>query len=89
MTIAVVLVFFWLLGFMSGYTENYFIHILLFFAFIAILVKIEDDCSDYDSGRMMEIYLKRHLSSRVRRILPKTAILSGEKVSQSIFSPHN
>jgi len=89
MTIAVVLVFFWLLGFMSGYTENYFIHILLFFAFIAILVKIEDDCSDYDSRRKMKIYVKRHLTSRSRKILPKTAILSGEKVSQSIFSPHN
>jgi hypothetical protein len=44
--IAVMLVILWLLEFVSGYTADYFIHIPLFFAIIAMLIKIEDDCSD-------------------------------------------
>jgi type III secretory pathway component EscV len=40
-TIAVVLVILWLLGFLSGYTVDYFIHIPLFFAVIVMLIHIE------------------------------------------------
>jgi hypothetical protein len=64
-----------------------FIHILLFFAIIAILIQIEDDCNDYGSGHTKKRYLKRQLISRSRKILPKLAMLSGEKVSQLIISP--
>jgi hypothetical protein len=77
----------WLLGFMSGYTVDYYIHIPLFFAIIAMLIQIEDDCSDNGSGYTRKRYSKRKLVRRSRRILPKLAIESGEKVSQRIISP--
>jgi hypothetical protein len=86
-TIAVVLVILWLLGFLSGYTVDYFIHIPLFFAIIVMLIHIEDDCSDDGSGHTRRRYLKRQLISKSRKVLPKLAILSGEKVSQTIMSP--
>ncbi len=86
-TIAVVLIILWMLGLVSGYTMGNFIHILLVIAIIAMLIQIEDDCSDYDSDRTRKRYLKRQLVSRSRKILPKLAILSGEKVSQPIISP--
>jgi len=77
----------WLLGFMSGYTVDYYIHVLLFFAIIAMLIQIEDDCSDNGSGHTSKRYSKRKLVRRSRKILPKFAIQSGEKVSQRIISP--
>ena len=80
-TIAVILIILWLLGPVTGYTMGYFIHIPLFFAIVAMLVQIEDDCSDYGSGLTRKRYLKRQLVSRSGKILPKLAILSGEKVS--------
>jgi hypothetical protein len=86
-TIAVVLVILWLLGLVTGFAMGYFTHILLFIAIIAMLIQIEDDCSDYGSNHTRKRYLKRQLISRSRKILPKLAILSGEKVSQSIISP--
>ncbi len=86
-TIAVILIILWLLGLVTGDTMGYFIHVPLFFAIIAMLIQIEDDCSDYSSGHTRERYLKRQLISRSRKILPKLAILSGEKVSQPIISP--
>jgi hypothetical protein len=82
-TIAVLLIMFWVLGMLGGYTMGYFIHIPLFFAIIVMLVQIEDDCSDYGSGHRRKRYLKRQWVSRSGKILPKLAILSGEKVSQS------
>ena len=39
-TIAVVLVILWLLGLVSGYTMGNFIHILLVFAIIVVLVRV-------------------------------------------------
>jgi hypothetical protein len=39
-TIAVILIILWLLGFMTSYTMGGFIHILLVFAVIAILVRL-------------------------------------------------
>jgi hypothetical protein len=88
-TIAVVMVILWLLGFVSGYTVDYFIHIPLFLAIIAMLIQIEDDCSDYGNGHTRKTYLKGQFVSRSRKILPKHAILSGEKISQPIISPQN
>ena len=85
--IAVALILFWLLGLVTGYMKGNFTHILLFIAIVAMLIKIEDDCSDYGSDGTRKRYLKRQLISRSRKILPKLAILSGEKVSQPIISP--
>jgi hypothetical protein len=62
-TMSVVLVILWLLGFVSGYTVSLFIHILLFFAIIAMLIQIEDDCSDYGSAHTRKRCLKRPLVS--------------------------
>jgi hypothetical protein len=53
-TTAVVLVMMWLLAFLSGYTADYFIHIPLFFAIIALLNHIENDCSNHVSGHTEE-----------------------------------
>jgi len=39
-TIAVILVTLWLLGFITGYTINGFIHILLVIAIIVVLIRI-------------------------------------------------
>jgi len=39
-TVAVVLIVLWLLGFISGYTMNGFIHILLVIAVVAVLVRV-------------------------------------------------
>jgi hypothetical protein len=78
--IVLALVILWLLGLVSGYKMDDYIHILLFFAITAILIQIEDDCSDYGSGRARKRYLKRQLISRSRKILPKLTILSGEKI---------
>jgi hypothetical protein len=85
--ITVVLVISWLLGLVSGYKMDDFIHILLFFAIIAMLIQIEDDCRDYESGHTRKRYLKRQLISRSGKILPKLAILSGVKILQPIISP--
>ena len=85
--IAVVMIILWMLGLVTGYTMGYFTHILLFIAIVAMLIQIEDDCSDYGSDGTRKRYLKRQLISRSRKILPKLAILSGEKVSQPIISP--
>jgi hypothetical protein len=86
-TISVILLILWLLGLVIGYTTGYFIHIPLFFAIIAILIQIEDDCNDYSPGHTRMWHLKRQWISRSGKILPKLVTLSGEKVSQSIISP--
>jgi hypothetical protein len=39
-TLAVVLIILWLLGFVSNYTMNGFVHILLIVALVMILVRI-------------------------------------------------
>jgi hypothetical protein len=85
-SIAVVLIMLWTLGLVSGYTTGNFIHILLVIAITAMLIQIEDDCSDYGSGHTRKRYLKRQFVSRSGKILPQLAILSGEKVSQPIIS---
>jgi hypothetical protein len=79
--IAVVLIILWLLGLLTGYTMGSFIHFTLFFAIIAMLIQIEDDCSDYGSCHTEKRYSKRQLIKRSRKSLPQLAILSGEKGS--------
>ena len=86
-TIAVVLVMLWMLGLVTGVTMGYFTHSLLFITSIAMLIQIEDDCSDYGSDRTRKRYLKGQLIGRSRKISPKLAILSGEKISQPTISP--
>ena len=39
-TIAVVLIMLWLLGFVSSYTMNGFIHVLLVIAIVVVLIRI-------------------------------------------------
>jgi hypothetical protein len=82
--ISVSLVIFWLLGMVSGYTMGNFIHIALFFAIIAMLVQVEDDCSDDGSAHTMKRYLKRQLVNRSGKILPRLelVVVSGETVSK-------
>jgi len=80
-TIAVVLVILWLLGLVIGYTVGYFVHIPLFFAIIAVLVQIENDCSDYGFVHARKRSLKRQLVSRSRKILQKLTVPAGEKVT--------
>ena len=82
--IAVVLIILWMLGLVTGFTISNFTHILLFMAIVAMLIQIEDDCSDYGSDRTRKRYLKRQLIARSGKIFPKLAILSGEKISQRI-----
>jgi hypothetical protein len=67
-SILLMLLILWLLRFISGYTMDYVIHILLFFAIVAMLIKIEDDCSNYGSWLTKKRYLKRHLISRSGKI---------------------
>jgi hypothetical protein len=80
--IAVVLVILWLLGYVSGYTESYFIHILPFFAVITILIQIEADCSDYGYVQMRKRHLGRRVAGRLGKILPKLSMTSGQQISQ-------
>jgi hypothetical protein len=47
--IYVILSILWLLGLLTGYTMGGVIHILLVIVIIAMLVQVEDDCSDLDS----------------------------------------
>lgn len=86
-TIAVVLVILWLLGFVSGYAVDSVIHIPLFFAIVAMLIKSEDDCSNYGSCLTKKRYLKRHLVRRPGMVLQKVTMPSGERVSQPNISP--
>ena len=85
-TIIVILIMLWLLGLATGDTMGYFIHVPLFIALIAMLIKIEADCNNYGSGLTRKRYLKRQLVSEARNILPKFAMLSKEKISQAIIS---
>jgi hypothetical protein len=85
--ILLILLVLWLLGFLGGYTTGYVVHIPLFFAIVAMLIKIEDDCSNYGSCLTKKRYLKKHLIGRSEKILPRRTILLGEKVSQPISSP--
>ncbi len=59
-SILLILSILWLLGFVSGFTMDSIIHILLFFAIAAMLIKIEDDCSNYGSWLTKKRYLKRN-----------------------------
>ncbi len=80
-SILLILLILWLLVFVTGYTMSYAIHLLLFFAIFAMLIKIEDDCSNYCSWLTKKRYLKRHLISRFGYILHKLAVLPAEKES--------
>ena len=86
-TIAVSLITFWSLGLVSGYTMGDFIHIALVVAIIAMLIQAEDDCSEFGLGRTKARHSRRRVVGRTRKILPKLAILSAEKVLQPIISP--
>jgi hypothetical protein len=63
-SILLILSVFWLLGIVSGYTMDGVIHILLLFAVVAMLIKIEDDYSNHGSWLTKKRYLKGHLISR-------------------------
>ena len=91
-TIAVVLVILWLLGLVSGYTVENYIHIAFVFAIIAMLVHVEEECHEEEChnlgpGRTRMKHPKQRAFSGSRRILPKLATLSGEKVSQPLTPP--
>jgi hypothetical protein len=77
----------WLLGFLNGYSMGGVIHVLPIIAIIAMLVQVEADCSDFGPGRARLRRLKRRAVNRSGRILPKLAMLSGEKILQPIISP--
>ena len=79
--IAVVMIILWMLGLVTGFTTGHSNHILLCIAIVAMLIQIEDDCSDYDSDRTRKRYLRRQLISRSGKILPELAMLSGEQIS--------
>ena len=81
------LITFWVLGLVSGYTMGNFIHLALFVAIIAMVVQVEGECSDFGPGRAKVRHSKRRMVNRSVIVLPKLAILSGEKVSQPIISP--
>jgi hypothetical protein len=85
-TIAAILTMLWLLGLISGYAMGHFVHILLFVAIIAILIHIEDDCNRHVLTQARDWPLKGHSVGMPGKILPKLAVLSGEKLSQSIIS---
>jgi hypothetical protein len=78
-TILLILLILWMLGFVSGYMMDSVIHIPLFFAIVAMLIKIEDDYSNYGSCLTQKRYLKWHSISRSGKILPRRAILSAER----------
>jgi beta-lactamase regulating signal transducer with metallopeptidase domain len=62
-TILLILLILWLLGLVSGYMVDSVIHIPLFVAIVAMLIKIEDDCSNYGSCLTKKMNFKRHLIS--------------------------
>ena len=90
-TICVALSVLWLLGLLSGYTMGHSIHVLLVIAIIILVVREsfrdEKYCSDFGPGRAKVRHSKRRMVNRSVIVLPKLAILSGEKVSQPIISP--
>jgi hypothetical protein len=63
-TIAVVLVILWFSGLLSGYTTNNYIHIAFVMAIIAMLLQVEDDCSDIACGRTRGGYSRRRVVSK-------------------------
>jgi hypothetical protein len=67
-TIAVILISLWLLGPVSGYVTGYSIHILLFFAIIAMLIQLEEDCRGYDAGHARKSHLKRQWVRSLRKM---------------------
>jgi hypothetical protein len=84
-TTGVALSVLWLLGLLSGYTVGNSIHILPVIAIIILVVREsfrdEKYCSDMDPCRRRRTFLERRVVRRSRKILPKLAILAGEKVS--------
>jgi hypothetical protein len=84
--VVLILVISWLLALMGGYTMDNFVHILLFFAVVALLIQIEDECNNYGSALTRKRYLKGQLIRRTRKILPRFSILAGQKASQPIVS---
>ena len=86
-TIVVMFLILWLLGLLNGYSMGGVIHALPVIAIIAMLVQVEDECSDFGPGQARLRRSKRRVVNRSGLILPKLAMLSGEKVSQPIISP--
>jgi len=80
-TVAVIFSMLWLLGLAVVHTMGSFVHILLFLAIIAILIHIEDDCSNHVLDRTKKWYLKRQWVGVSGKNLPKPAMPSGDKVS--------
>ena len=86
-TIAVMFLILWLLGLLNGYSMGGVIHALPVIAIIAMLVQVEDECSDFGPGQARLRRSKRRVVNRSGQILPRLAMLSGEKVSQPTISP--
>jgi len=88
-TISAALLALWLLGLLSGYTMGNSIHVLLAIAIIILVVResLRDEkyCSDIDPRRRRSACLERGVFSGSGKNLPKLAILSGEKVSQTVI----
>ena len=81
-TIAVMFLILWLLGLLNGYSMGGVIHALPVIAIIAMLVQVEDECSDFGPGQARLRRSKRRVvNNRSGQILPKLEMLSGEKVS--------
>lgn len=78
-TTAVVLITLWMLGMVSGYPMGSSIHVLPVMAIIAMLIQIEDDCGNEASDLQRKRHMKRQSVRRPGNILPRLALLSGEK----------
>ena len=82
-TIAVSLIIFWVLGLVTGYTMGYFIHIPLFFAIIAMLIQVEDDCNLLESA--VKRYYRKVPIFRLHRVYHTSVGLTSTILRISIF----
>ena len=85
-TMLLMFLFFWLLGLFNGYSLGGAIHLLPVIAIIAMVIQVDNDCSAFGPGRVRLRRLKRGVSYRSRRILPKLALLPREKFTQRTIS---
>ena len=85
-TMLLMFLFFWLLGLFNGYSLGGAIHLLPVIAIIAMVVQVENDCSAFGPGRVRLRRSKRGVFNRSGRILPRLALLPGEKVTRRTIS---
>jgi len=76
----------WILGWMNGTSMGGVIHLLPIIAIIAMVVQVEADCSNVVPRRARLRRTKRRAVNRSGELLPKLALLSGEKISQPTIS---